>query len=183
MRSETISAEQSFRTGVRTISLARQIFQLIALCGLAIASYFLVSHFVLQAVRVEGISMSPTLHNADEYFLKRWVYYVRQPRRGDIVVIKDPSDGTFAVKRIVALAGETVFISKMGQLYVNGHLLSEPYLRPGTPTFFSNKSTGEENLTIGPGKYFVLGDNRNDSLDSRYYGPVPRQNLLGVITP
>jgi signal peptidase I len=181
MQSETLPT-QEFRTGVRTISAGRQVFQLLILAALAIASYFMISHFVMQAVRVEGVSMFPTLHNADEFFLKRWVYYVRQPQRGDIVVIKDPTDGTYAVKRIVALSGEKVFISKMGQLYINDKPLAEPYLRQGTRTFFDG-TNGEEKLTIGPGKFFVLGDNRNNSFDSRFYGPVSRKNILGVITP
>ena len=183
MRSETISQSGVSRQAVaRTISVAQQIFQLIVLTILSVAGYFVISHYILQAVRVDGVSMVPTLHNADQYYLKRWVYFVRPPQRGDIVVIKDPTDGGFAVKRIIAMSGESVFLKKNGGVYVNGSKLSEPYLTPGTPTHTCAKAD-EEMIACGEGKFFVMGDNRDNSFDSRYYGPIPRQNILGVINP
>ena len=183
MRSEAVSpSAHAFRAIEQTISIPQQIVQLLVLTVFAIAGYFLISHYILQAVKVEGVSMVPTLHNADQYYLKRWVYYLRTPQRGDIVVIKDPTDGTFAVKRIIATSGEALFLKKDGRVYVNGEKLSEPYLAPGTSTFTCDKAR-EEMVSIGQGKFFVLGDNRNNSFDSRYYGPIPRQNILGVITP
>src|SRR4051812_21069558 len=109
------------------VSLTQQIFQCIAVAALALASYFLISHFLFQSVQVVGASMSPTLHNADRYFVNRWMYHVREPRRGDIVVIKDPTDGVYVVKRIVALGGESVYF-KDGELYINGKKFFEPYL-------------------------------------------------------
>jgi signal peptidase I len=183
MRVETFPANpQAFRSLEQTVSLPRQAFQLFVITLLATASYFLISRYVLQSVQVDGASMMPTLRNTDRYYLKRWIYYVRTPQRGDIVVIKDPSDGSFAVKRIIAMAGESVFLKKNGKVYVNGEPLSEPYLPAGTPTF-TCVSAAEEMLTCGEGRYFVLGDNRGDSYDSRFYGPIPRQNILGVINP
>jgi len=183
MRSETMCPNaHTLRAVEQTISFSQQVFQLAVLTILAIAGYFLMSHFVLQAVKVEGVSMVPTLHNADQYYLKRWVYYLRSPQRGDIVVIKDPTDGSFCVKRIIAMSGESVFLKRNGHLYVNGAKLSEPYLTPGTPTFSCDK-VSEEMINIGEGKFFVLGDNRGNSFDSRYYGPISRQNILGVINP
>jgi len=183
MRAETVSANaQTLGAVEETISLSQQVFQLIVLTLLATAGYFAISHYILQAVRVEGVSMVPTLHNADQYYLKRWVYYLRTPQRGDIVVIKDPTDGSFAVKRIIGLAGESVFIKRDGGVYVNGTRLEEPYLSAGTATFTCDKAN-EEMINCGQGKYFVLGDNRGNSFDSRYYGPIPRQNILGLITP
>jgi signal peptidase I len=183
MRSETMSPNaQALRAVEQSISFSQQVFQLAVLTALAIAGYFLISHYVLQAVKVEGVSMVPTLHNADQYYLKRWVYYLRTPQRGDIVVIKDPSDGSFAVKRIIAMSGESVFLKKNGRVYVNGAKLSEPYLTPGTPTFTCDQAS-EEMINIGEGKFFVLGDNRGNSFDSRFYGPISRQNILGIINP
>jgi signal peptidase I len=167
---------------IQTISMAQQIFQLLVLAVLAIAGYLAISHYILQAVRVDGVSMVPTLHNADQYYLKRWVFYVRPPQRGDIVVIKDPTDGGFAVKRIIGMSGESVFFNKNGNVYVNGKKLSEPYLRPGTATHTCAKAD-EEMIFCGEGKFFVMGDNRDNSFDSRYYGPIPRQNILGLINP
>ncbi len=183
MQTETISPSGvSSRMGARTIPVVQQVFQLIVLTLLSVAGYFVISHFVLQAVRVDGVSMVPTLHNADQYYLKRWVYYVRPPQRGDIVVIKDPTDGGFAVKRIIAMSGESIFLKRNGGVYVNGSKLAEPYLTPGTPTH-TCASADEEMISCGQGKFFVMGDNRDNSFDSRYYGPISRQNILGVINP
>ncbi len=183
MRSKFFSSARIPRlSDVRTLSAAEQIFQLLVLTVLSVAGYFVISHYVLQAVRVDGVSMVPTLHNADAYYLKRWVYYVRPPQRGDIVVIKDPTDGGFAVKRIIGMSGESVFLKKNGGVYVNGSKLAEPYLAPGTPTH-TCINAAEEMISCGEGKFFVMGDNRDNSFDSRYYGPISRQNILGVINP
>ena len=87
MRSETIYPVASpARAAAQTLSMVQQIVQLIVVSALAVAGYFIISHFILQAVRVDGVSMVPTLHNADQYYLKRWVYYVRTPQRGDIEI-------------------------------------------------------------------------------------------------
>jgi signal peptidase I len=183
MRSEAISSKAPFsKAKAETLSIPQQVAQITLVCVLASGFYLLLSHYVLQAVKVQGVSMVPTLHNADSYLLKRWVYYVRSPQRGDIVVIKDPTDGTLAVKRIVALASETVYMDKRGHLFVNDKELSEPYLEQGTRTFAAG-DVREQMIGISQGQFFILGDNRNNSFDSRYYGPIPKQNILGVITP
>jgi signal peptidase I len=139
----------------------------------------LVTHFVIQSVEIVGNSMAPTLHHAERYVLNRWVYLVREPQPSDIVVILDPTDGSYAVKRIVAREGDSVYL-KEGRIYVNGRALSEPYLPAGTRTYAS-PTVKEELIVCGRNQYFVLGDNRNYSHDSRNFGCVPRQNILGVI--
>lgn len=176
--SQTSTAFAEGDTATHTPSFLQQVYHLLALTGLAMASYAFISHFVLQSVQVVGVSMVPTLHNADHYFLNRWVYYVREPKRGDLVVLKDPSDGGYAVKRIVGLSGESIRL-KNGLVYINGKKLAEPYLEPGTPTF--GAKSRDASVTCGQGRYFVMGDNRCNSLDSRAYGPVRRDNILGVI--
>lgn len=163
----------------RSSSAIHQIFQCLVVGVLAFVSYFLISHYILQSVQVAGLSMWPTLHNADRYFLNRWIYDIRAPKRGEIVVLRDPTDGAYCVKRVVALPGETLHL-KNGRLFVNGKLLSEPYLPFGVKTFTPDK-VQDKLIQIGSDKYFVLGDNRNDSFDSRYYGAIPRQNILGVL--
>ena len=162
-----------------TVSLFQVIWQALVFTGLAVASYWVISHFVLQTVQVVGPSMVPTLHNSDHYFLNRWVYHLSSPRHSDIVVVKDPTDGAFVVKRIIATPGESICF-KHGRVYVNGRELNEPYLAPGVLTF-SDTQQGEEFITCGKDQYFVLGDNRNNSCDSRMFGPVTRQNILGAI--
>lgn len=176
--SQTPAAFHAADTATHTPSFLRQIYHLLALTGLAMASYAFISHFVLQSVEVVGVSMVPTLHNADHYLLNRWIYFVRAPKRGDLVVIKDPTDGGYAVKRIVAVAGETISF-KGGRVYISGRKLTEPYLTPGTETFTPSGAEGQ--VACGKDRYFVMGDNRGNSFDSRAYGPIPRQNILGVI--
>jgi len=99
-----------------------------------LVSYFIISHFVLQSVQVVGESMAPTLYDSQQYLLNRWVYHFRAPRRTDVVVLRDPEEHGFAVKRIIAAAGDRVEL-KAGKVYVNGCRLSEPYLPPNTSTF------------------------------------------------
>jgi len=163
----------------KALHILEQIYQCLMLTVLAMASYFLISHYVLQSVEVVGGSMAPTLRNADRYFVNRWVYHTRPPAHGDVVVIKDPTDGKYAVKRIVAVGGESLHF-KNGSVYVNGNKLDEPYLMPGTQTFTSERAR-EELITCGKDRYYVLGDNRNNSFDSRCYGAIPRENILGAI--
>jgi len=165
--------------GHRASWVFKQIFQSIAVGSVALASYLIVSHFILQSVEVVGVSMQPTLQNADHYFLNRWIYYVRSPRRGDVVVIKDPADKGFAVKRIIATSGETVLV-KDGAVSIDGNRLEEPYLPLGTRTY-PDGSRSEQRIHCQPGEFVVMGDNRMNSADSRSYGPVPRANIQGLI--
>src|SRR2546421_3917361 len=163
----------------RFFSLLWPACQCAALLALAAASYFVISRFVLQSVKVVGMSMSPTLRDSEHYLLNRWVFKVRSPHRADIVVIRDPADSGFSVKRIVAVSGDSIFL-KNGDVYLNGHKLSEPYLAADTPTF-TNSKYRDEMIVCGKNQYFLLGDNRMNSADSRSYGPVSRGNILGLI--
>jgi len=167
------------KAGSSSPSIARQIAQCLVFTLLACASYFLISHFLLQSVKVVGRSMVPTLHDSDHCLLNRWIYHFRSPRQSDVVVLVDPSDQGFSVKRIIATPGDSVYL-KDGGVYVNGHRLNETYLAPGTLTFTDSKYH-DEFILCGKDQYFLLGDNRPNSIDSRMYGVVPRQNILGPI--
>ena len=160
-------------------SILRQSFQCLAMLVLAAASYFLISQFLLQSVRVVGRSMVPTLYDSQHYLLNRWVYHIHTPRHSDVVVLRDPSDNGFSVKRIIATPGDSIRL-KDGSVYVNGCKLNEAYLAPGTPTFTDSKYR-DQLILCGKEQYFLLGDNRLNSVDSRTYGPVPRANILGLI--
>lgn len=160
-------------------SFMQSICQCIAIGALAIASYFLFSHYLLQSVEVSGSSMVPTFHNSDRCLLNRVICDFRAPHRGEIVVVRDPTDGAYCVKRVVGLPGESLYF-KDGRLFVNGEELDEPYLPAGTRTFTPEKIQNELVL-CGKDRYFILGDNRNNSFDSRFYGPIARQNILGIV--
>jgi len=155
------------------------LFQCAAITILAVGVYWVVSRNLYQSVQVDGPSMDPTLRNAEKYILNRWVYHVRDPRPNEIVVLKDPQDSVYEVKRVIATAGQSVYIKK-GRVYVDGKLLDEAYLEPLTKTYAPEKN-GDEFVCCGRNQYFVLGDNRGVSRDSRYFGPVRRENIMGKL--
>jgi len=153
----------------------------ILICGAlwAVIFYLLISHFVLMGVEIKGTSMSPTLLDGDRYILFRCPYIWRAPRAGEIVVIRDPQDLGLSIKRVIGLPNDLIEIRKDG-VYVNNLKLREPYL-----TSFAAYASGwrpVKPIHLGPQDYFVLGDNRNRSADSRIYGPVPRKAILGLIS-
>jgi signal peptidase I len=160
-------------------SLLRQLFQCFIVACLGLTSYYVISTYFVQSVKVVGSSMLPTLHDSDHYLLNRWVYHFRSPSRQDIVVIRDPSAKCFSVKRIIGVGGDSVYL-KDGVVYVNGTKLDEPYLPNGMPTYACGK-VQEQLITCGKDQFFLLGDNRMNSADSRVYGTVSRQNILGLI--
>jgi|CZKM01.1.fsa_nt_gi signal peptidase I len=160
-------------------SILRQSFQCLVVLVLTAISYLLISQFLLQSVQVVGRSMVPTLQDSQHYLLNRWVYYVHAPRHSDVVVLRDPSDNGFSVKRVIATPGESIYL-KDGGVYLNGCKLTEAYLSPGTPTF-TDSNYRDKLILCGKDQYFLLGDNRLNSIDSRAYGPVPRRNILGPI--
>jgi signal peptidase I len=155
----------------------RQLFKFLLLIALSFCSYLFFSRIVVTAVEVKGASMSPTLTAGDRFLLNRFAYLHREPQRGELVVLKDPETGELIVKRIVGLPCETVLMHNETP-YVNGRRLYEPYA-PGslrTDHFPWGRAT-----VVPRGHYFVLGDNRSHSMDSRFFGAVPRENILGVI--
>src|SRR5690349_7605875 len=98
------------KKGKKPFSLTKLLTQCALVAVLAYGSYALRTHFVLQAIEVVGNSMSPTLRNSEHYFLNRWAYVLREPQRSDVVVLRDPTDKPFAVKRIIASEGDSVYL-------------------------------------------------------------------------
>lgn len=132
--------------------------------------------FGFQVARVDGQSMAPTLENRDRLVVNKFTYVVSTPRTGDIVMFYYPIDPSEAfVKRIIAEEGDTVRIAG-GRVYVNDHPVDDSYV--------SNEYRSHDNFgpqVIQAGYYFVLGDHRNDSSDSREWGLVPRKYITGKV--
>lgn len=146
----------------------------------SVLAYLGVTRFVFLPVEVSGVSMSPTLLNGERRLVHRWMYRLREPRRGDIVAIDLPSYDDLSVKRIVARPYEKVQI-KNHRVYVNEEVLDEPYLSSQVPTW--SGPLRNRAFRIAPDCYFVLGDNRPDSIDSRTFGAVHRRTIIGPLNP
>jgi signal peptidase I len=144
----------------------------------SLLSYMAVRRFVLEGSRVEGRSMEPTLHEGDRFVLSRLSYHVRSPKRGDIVAISLHAGESLSVKRIIGLPLERIAI-RGGRVHINGRELPEPYLPE--PRATAPGALGEREYEIAANCYFVMGDNRANSLDSRNVGALSRDRIEGVI--
>jgi signal peptidase I len=133
----------------------------------------LINVFVGQATRVEGQSMEPNLHSEQRLVVEKLSYRFHGPQRFDIVVLKMPNHGEeLLIKRVIGLPGETVEI-RDGHVYVDGNLLAEPFTDQSTHPGRNSK------VIVPPLHIYVMGDNRDRSNDSRSFGPVPIDNLIG----
>jgi signal peptidase I len=158
----------------------RQSYILICLLCWSILSFVLISNFVLGLVEVQGESMETTLYDGDRRLVNRCIYLWRAPRRGETVVIRDGIDHSLCVKRIVGVPEDRLEIHD-GKVFINGAPLKESYLPARTTT--QPRRFGRAPVRIGRDQFFVLGDNRQNSEDSRSYGPVHRSDVLGLISP
>src|SRR6478672_4058521 len=155
-------------------SLLREIAEVVVL---AVILYFGIS-FAVQAVHVEGLSMFATLDNDDYLIANKIDYRLHAPERGDIIILRPPTNNsTDFIKRIIALPGERLLI-RSGSVYINGHKLDEPYL-PEEWVNQNNWPDDPNGEVIPPNQYFVMGDNRNRSQDSRFFGPIARDRIDG----
>ena len=142
----------------------------------------LIVGFVVQPVRVEGQSMMPKLHDQDRIFVNKFIYPLREwigdkepIKRGDIVVLLYPDDPSKSyIKRVVGLPGEEINVEN-GKLYINGMQIDEPYL----DTEYISSDSMPGSVHVKEHHYFVMGDNRRNSSDSRYWGLVPEKYIYG----
>jgi signal peptidase I len=142
----------------------------------------LIVGFVVQPVRVEGQSMMPKLHDQDRIFVNKFIYPLREwigdkepIKRGDIVVLLYPDDPSKSyIKRVVGLPGEEVNVEN-GRLYINGMQIDEPYL----DSEYLSSDSMPGSVHVKEHHYFVMGDNRRNSSDSRYWGLVPEKYIYG----
>jgi signal peptidase I len=154
---ETPPAESSlFREVVETILLA--------------AIVFLLVNAATGRFRIDGSSMESALHDGEYVIINRLVYKLHPPERGDVIVFLRDHRRDY-IKRVIGLPGETVEI-RQGQVFINGQPMAESYLR-------ELGAYSMQPRTVGPGEYFVLGDNRNNSSDSHNWGTVPFSAIDG----
>ena len=139
-----------------------------------------IRYFLIQPFYVKGASMEPNFYDHEYLVIDELSYRFRAPERGEIVVFRYPRDPSqFFIKRVIGLPGETVeFVNDQVKIYndahPNGMILKESYL-DDVPT------TGQKKITLAADEYVVLGDNRNESLDSRVFGPVNRELIVGRV--
>ncbi len=156
------------------------LLEVVEVAVIAIAAVFIVRHYLVQPFLVSGESMVPNFHNGDYLLIDELTYRLRQPERGEVIVFRYPgNESTYFIKRIVGLPGERVKIEDGKVMISNGEHpdgmpLKEDYLGP------NGDNTSHIDVTLGPDQYYMLGDNRPYSFDSRRWGPLPKKDIIGI---
>lgn len=154
-------------------SVGREIFEWIMVIVIAVGAALLIRTFIFEPVRVDGNSMLNTLHDNEYMIVTKYDYLFSDPERFDVVICHFPGRGsTNFVKRVVGLPGDTVSIQG-GTLYVNGEAIVEDYI--------DYQSAYMAEITVEEGYYFVMGDNRTNSNDSRSVGALARDQIVGHV--
>jgi signal peptidase I len=160
---------------------------------LAVAAFFLLHAFVVQTYFIPSGSMEPTLQIGDRILVNKLSYHLHGVGRGDIVVFARPPAENCGgatvpdlVKRVIGLPGETISLSGHGYVDINGKRLSEPWLPSAAQGTTVPGPRGTPYSLVHPykipaGEYFMMGDNRGDSCDSRYWGPIPKSLIVGKV--
>jgi len=152
---------------------------IIEIAVIALAMFVLMYLFLFQPHQVRGNSMYPNFHDGEYLLTDKISYRLNQPKRGEVIIFKAPKNEEYEyIKRIIGLPGDTVKI-KEGKVYINDNLLKEPYLPEDYQTFAGSFGQEGEDISLPANQYFVLGDNRNHSSDSRDWGTVPKENIIG----
>lgn len=155
------------------------VVEIVQIAVLALAIILPVRYFLIQPFIVKGASMEPNFYDSEYLIIDELTFHFREPERGEIVVFRPPlHDDQYYIKRVIGLPGETVEI-RNGVITIfnsdipNGFSLVESYI--------SEVTEGRDRRTLGPDEYYVMGDNRDASLDSRYFGAVTRDHLIGRV--
>jgi len=155
------------------------IIDIIKLIIIAFLIVWPIHKFIFQPFYVVGASMEPSFYNKDYLIIDKLSYNIGKPGRGDVAIFISPKNSNnFLIKRVIGLPGERVVIENnkievFNNKYPEGKVLSESYLNAG------DKTRGSVDVRLKPGEYYLLGDNRNMSLDSRIFGPVKEKNIIG----
>ena len=185
VKSGNISAAKP-KNSHKEVNMMKEIRDWVIAIVIAVAVALLIRNFVFTLVKVQGESMQPTLQENDRLYVNRLFY---TPKKGDVVIFKPSSDPKRPyVKRVIATEGDTVYIDfETGDVYVNDQVIDEPYIKAKTTRsgsyiaeqIASGNYSKDNPIVIEKGKIFVMGDNRNNSRDSREIGQVPKSELIG----
>lgn len=150
-------------------------WEVIEVLAVALVSFFLIRTLIVQPFVVNGPSMEPTFYSDQYVLVDEITYRFREPERGEIIVFRNPrNEAEFYIKRIIGLPGETVAITDNG-IEINREKLNESYIN------VKNGMMGQNNFILKDGEYFVMGDNRLQSFDSRSWGPLGRKEIIGMV--
>ncbi|NQV90512.1 signal peptidase I [Candidatus Uhrbacteria bacterium] len=176
------SIEEKFyqRFGPVGGSVASFLFEVVQIVLISSAIIIPIRYFLIQPFYVKGASMEPNFYDHEYLIIDELSYRFRDPFRGEILVFRYPRDPSqFFIKRIIGLPGETIEVTG-GNITVyntehpNGFVLEETYLG-------GEQTTGKVRVTLGEDEYYVFGDNRDASLDSRSFGPIHRDDVIGRV--
>lgn len=170
--------------GRKALTILRELALMLVVVGLAVV----LTRATVENIAVNGVSMDPTLHAGERVLVNKVAYRFSTPQRGDVVIAREPEQQVAVVKRLVGLPGDELTIEE-GQLFINGQLFSEPYVPPAdfvpapvyaVPTA-ADIAQGDGRWLIPEGHYFLLGDDRNFSTDSRAFGPISADAIRGKV--
>ncbi|MGI6591258.1 MAG: signal peptidase I [Eggerthellaceae bacterium] len=160
------------------LSLGASLLLMIVIVAVA---YFALRTFVVGTYEIPSASMEDTIQIGDRIFSEKITYYTSDPQQGDIITFTDPQDSSRTlIKRVIAVGGQTVDL-KNGAVYVDGKKLDEPYTE-GKPSYPLETAPGVEityPFTVPDGYLWVMGDNRTNSADSRYFGAIDKDSVTG----
>lgn len=155
------------------------IFEIVKVGAAVFLAALFIRFFLFQPFIVQGSSMEPNFHDGEYLFVEKLSYDFHAPKRGDVVVFKYPLNTSVDyIKRIIGLPGDTITI-KDGKVMVNGVALTEQYLAEGQKTILLNSSDAVYSVTVPKGKFFMMGDNRDHSADSREGWLLPKEDIIG----
>jgi signal peptidase I len=159
----------------------RAIIEWTAILAVAVLAAVILRAFIVQPYYIPSGSMEPTLKVGDKVLVNKLSYDFHSVHRGDIIVFKKPPNDntpgiTDLIKRVIGLPGETIQSGANGDIYINGVLIKQPWL---TAEAKANPGPAIPKTVIPPGMYFVMGDNRGDSSDSREIGPIAKHLIIG----
>ena len=162
-------------TDSKTKQIFKKILDWVKTIAIALLITFFIKFFILDLTRIQGASMENTLFTDDLVVIEKISKNITHKyKRGDVIIFHSPTEDKLYVKRIIGMPGDEVEL-KEGDFYINGSKLYEPYYTTGSFT----ESKGENQWFLGHDEYFMVGDNRAKSNDSRKFGPVYENNFLG----